>query len=181
VTSAPSSELSGYTCLPEPELMFGGARKHRHPLLGLVGHGPYGLKFGMPSRLRLALLAPRRDMGRLEGLVRELDTPVKPREAVNYYPEYPGFSQLFRIPIAEQDDRLSLHFPDQLESYAERRAKRDLARELFQCIAQLKPLRSSFDVTLIYLPESWAECFEGERFDLHDYLKAYCAPSGIPI
>ena len=27
----------------------------------------------------------------------------------------------------------------------------------------------------------WATCFEGENFDFHDYLKAYCAPSNIPI
>ncbi len=44
-----------------------------------------------------------------------------------------------------------------------------------------KALRSSFDVALIYLPPSWAACFEGENFDFHDYLKAFCAPSNIPI
>ena len=92
MTSAPPAELSGYTSLPEPELIFGNARRHRHPLLGLVNHGPYGLKFGTPSRIRL-LLAPRRDMTKL---VRELTVAVKPREAVKYYPEYPGFSQLFQ-------------------------------------------------------------------------------------
>jgi len=48
-------------------------------------------------------------------------------------------------------------------------------------IAQLKVQRSNFDVALIYLPESWAACFEGESFDFHDYLKAFCAPLNIPI
>ena len=52
---------------------------------------------------------------------------------------------------------------------------------MFQCIAQLNQQRSSFDVALIYLPRSWADCFEGDNFDFHDYIKAYCAPSGIPI
>ena len=42
-------------------------------------------------------------------------------------------------------------------------------------------LRSSFDVALVYLPPIWAECFEGENFDFHDYLKAYCAQSNLPI
>src|SRR4029453_19184447 len=57
----------------------------------------------------------------------------------------------------------------------------DLAKDLFQCIAQLKSLRSSFDVVLIYLPQTWEDCFEGENFDFHDYLKAFCAPWNIPI
>jgi hypothetical protein len=88
---------------------------------------------------------------------------------------------LFRIPISDQDDQLVIEFPDQLESYAQSQAKIDLARGLFQCIAKLKPLRSDFDAALIYLPENWAACFEGESFDFHDYLKAFCAPSNIPI
>lgn len=56
-----------------------------------------------------------------------------------------------------------------------------MAKGLFQCIAQLRNVRSNFDIALVYLPQSWAACFEGENFDFHDYLKAYCAPSNIPI
>src|SRR5262249_99636 len=44
-----------------------------------------------------------------------------------------------------------------------------------------KRVRSNFDVALIFLPPSWAECFQGENFDFHDYLKAFSAPSNIPI
>jgi len=131
--------------------------------------------------MRLALLAPRGDIPRLKGLAAELERSAQPREAKNYYPEYPGFEKLFRIPIEPLDDQLVLAFPDQLDAYARNVQKLELARALFQCIAQLKPSRSSFDVALIYLPQSWAECFEGENFNFHDFLKAYCAPSNIPI
>ncbi len=37
------------------------------------------------------------------------------------------------------------------------------------------------DTALIFLPENWAACFEGESFDFHDYVKAFCAPSNIPV
>ena len=74
-----------------------------------------------------------------------------------------------------------MSFPDQLENHARSREKVQLADGLFNCISQLKSIRTNFDVALIYLPESWAECFEDEDFDFHDYLKAYCAPSNIPI
>src|SRR5690242_4050504 len=98
--SGPQSALSGYTTLPEPELLFAGNKLCKHPLLGLIEHGPYGLKYGAPATLRLALVAPRLHQGRLPTLIRELDSSAKPTEAVNYYPVYPGFSKVFRIPIA---------------------------------------------------------------------------------
>jgi len=46
-----SSELSGYRYVPEPELVFSGNEFNKHPLLGLIKHGPYGMKFGSPSSL----------------------------------------------------------------------------------------------------------------------------------
>jgi hypothetical protein len=106
---------------------------------------------------------------------------VKPREAVNYYPTYPGFQALFRIPISDIGDRMKIAFLDELDRHAQRGEKQELARGLFQCIAQLTTVRSSFDCVLIFLPASWEACFEGEGFDLHHYVKAYCAPSNIPI
>ena len=54
-----AEELSGYTTLPEPLLLFAQGGRHKHPLIGLINHGPYGLSFGAPSRLRIALVAPR--------------------------------------------------------------------------------------------------------------------------
>jgi len=175
------SQVCGYTTLPEPDLVFAGNNTHKHPLLGLKTHGPYGLKFGAPSSCRFALLARRQDMGKLIGLVQELQRPAEPREAKNYYPTYPGFKDLFRIPITPQNDRLVIELPDDLDDYAKRGAKVDLAKSLFDCIAQLRAVRSDFDAALIYLPESWASCFEGESFDFHDYVKAFCAPSNIPV
>jgi len=181
IMSAPLSELSGYTVLPEPELLFAGNKTHKHPYFGLIQHGPFGLKYGLPSTLRLALVEPRIHAGKLKSLVKELEGKAKPLEAKNYYPEYPGFSGLFRISIAAINDRLTLTLPDSLENHAKNGDKQELAKELFQCLAQLKPVRSDFDVALLYLPEHWAACFEGENFDFHDFLKAFCAPSNIPI
>lgn len=179
--SAIESEISGYTTLAEPELLFAAGKRHKHPLLGLIRHGPYGQRYGVPSTVRLALVAPKNDLRRLEGLVAELNSRAEPKEAKNYYPVYPGFKDVFRIPIAPQNDSLVIAFPDELDGHAQRQDKYRLAKGLFECIAQLKPQRSNFDVALIYLPDSWHACFEGESFDFHDYLKAFCAPSNIPI
>jgi len=54
---------------------------------------------------------------------------------------------------------------------------------LTQALSSLLTNRSDFDVLLIYLPTRWNKGFiggEGEDFDLHDYLKAITATSGIP-
>lgn len=179
--TAPVSELSGYATLPEPDLLFAGNKLHKHPLLGLIQHGPYGLKYGTPSVLRLALVAPRLSQNKLPVLIRELNGSAKAKEAKNYYPEYLGFEKVFRIPVATVSDNLVLTFPDALENYARNGEKHALARGLFDCLAQLKSVRSNFDVALVYLPEHWATCFEGENFNFHDFLKAFCAPSNIPI
>lgn len=160
--SSQAAELSGYSILPEPDLLFADNRVHKHPLLGLIANGPYGLRFGAPSKVRLAIVAPLNDMGKLEGLVAELSHEAKPVEAKNYYPTYPGFNEVFRTPVATPDNRLVLQFPDELDTHAQNGDKIALARSLFDCIAQLKGIRSEFDVALIYLPEGWAACFEGE-------------------
>lgn len=175
------SRLAGYSKLPEPELLFHQGGLHRHPLAGLIEHGPFSLKLGIPGRLRIAIVARQSDMQRLNNLVRELGQFAKARQATNYYPDYAGFEQVFRTPLVGPTDRTTIALPVALDQHAAAGEKLALARELFQSLARLKGLRAEFDVVLLYLPHAWAACFEGENFDFHDYLKAFCAPSDIPI
>jgi hypothetical protein len=177
----PTSELCGYIALKEPDLLFAKDKTDKHPLRGLIENGPYSLRFGFPDRVRFALLAPAGDMAKLVNLVEELKREAEPLEATNYYPKYPGFEPLFRAPISTQDDRLKLGFPPSFDKHVRRGEKLELARGLFQFVAQLKAFISNFECALIFLPDSWEACFEGEGFDLHDYIKAFCAPSNIPI
>lgn len=179
--TAPNPQLAGHSTLPEPELLFHGNQREKHPLLGLIKYGPYGLRFGMPNSLRIALVARNSDFTPLRKLIAELSQTARPVEATNYYPEYPGFSGLFRIPVAPPTDRTTIVLPSTLDSHASAGARHKLAEELFQSLARLRTVRSEFDVALVYLPADWANCFEGEDFDFHDYLKAFCAPLDIPI
>lgn len=45
--AAPDSALGGYSRIAEPELIFNNGGQHKHPLLGLIQHGPYGLNLAM--------------------------------------------------------------------------------------------------------------------------------------
>lgn len=179
--SASRVRVSGYVTLPEPDLLFAQNGRDKHPLLGLIDHGPYSLDLGAPSRLRLALLAPRSQMPRLASFFQEFEREAKPIEAKNYYPDYPGFTKVFRVPMSLPDQRTTVELPDELDGYAGRGEARQLAAALCDCLARLQVVRSNVDVALIYLPPNWAACFEGEGFDLHDYLKAFAAPSNIPF
>jgi hypothetical protein len=175
------SELDGYAVIPEPRLAFNNAGVDTHPLRGLIRHGPNSHAQGIPGRVRLALLAPAGDLRKLNSIIAELRKAAKPIEATNYYPEYPGFETLFRTElVADASQRFEM--PADLHRFAAEGNRRELARLIFDAIGKVVALhRAQFDVLLIYLPNSWEACFESPNFDLHDYLKAYCAPTRIPI
>ena len=176
-----SGALSGYSTIPEPDLLFANGSSNKHPLVGLIDSGPYSYNFNSPSQLRLALVSPLKAMPKLDGLVNELGNTHSPREAKNYYPDYPGFQSVFRVPINKVLDKHKIFLPDNLYRLAENHKKVELAEQLFDSISSLKSKISEFDVALIFLPDDWNSCFEGESFDLHHYLKAVCALTGIPI
>lgn len=174
-------ELPAHSWVPEPSLMFHSGKLDKHPLRGLIEHGPFGLKYGTPQAVRLALLAPAPHLRQLHSIVSELAAPARTREVPDYYPDYPGFDKVFRIPLAPIDEALVFALPKELDAHAMAQNQIELARGLFRAIAQLSTVRARFDVALINLPPSWAACFEGEGFNFHDYVKAFCAPSNIPI
>ncbi|GLR90389.1 hypothetical protein [Bradyrhizobium iriomotense] len=178
--TASASEMDGYATIPEPNLIFAGNGFDKHPLRGLRQHGPYSLPLGIPTRVRLALLAPKELLPKLDRLLRELGGSARPREALNYYPEYPGFEPLFRTPLVAEKTR-RFEMPEDLNRLALEGNRNELARQIFDAIGKLTLHRAEFDVLLMYLPNSWEACFESPGFDLHDFLKAFCAPTRIPI
>lgn len=175
------SALPAYNRVREPELLFHNGKMDTHPLRGLIDHGPFSLRFGAPSRVRFALVGAAGEFDRLERIVHELKNPAQPRFAKNYYPDYPGFEAVFRTPIAPIEDNLRISLPAELDQLASNGDKFGLAKALFQEVAKLKTIRDQFDVALVYLPPRWSECFEDEQFNLHHWLKAFCAPTAIPI
>jgi hypothetical protein len=175
------SQLPAHSALPEPKLIFGDGKQDDHPLRGLKNHGPYSAMLGFPNVLRLAYFAPRALMPRLNGLARELSGTATPVEAKNYYIRYDGFASVFRIPLVPAPDGLRCEATDGCLALAQARDGRGLADQILQALSGLLRARASFDVLLMYLPESWSECFEYDGFNLHDYIKAKLAPMNVPV
>jgi hypothetical protein len=173
--------LSGYTVLPEPQLLFAGGHTDTHPTRGLSLNGPYGAGLGFPTEVRLAYMAPQEFMPKLDGIVSELNSSATPKEATNYYIEYTGFSSVFRIPLIKPADALRCPTPSQCLVAAQEKNGGALVNHIMQALGGLLRKKNSFDVLLVYLPRQWKDCFEYEGFDLHDRLKALIAPLNVPI
>jgi hypothetical protein len=171
----------GLFVIGEPNLLFANDKQEKHPLRGLIHFGPYGQDLGVPNNVRLAFLFPQGHEEKLNQIFSELGQTQSPREAPNYYPQYPGFEKLFRISLEAPVERCRFSLPAELDRRARAANCAGLALGLFDAIGKTGSHRAEFDVLLLYLPQAWEACFEAPGFNLHDYLKAYCAQCGIPI
>ncbi len=162
-------------------MLFSGKKVDTHPLRGLIKNGPYSLSLGHPSSVRVAYISPSGLGERLDKLIKELDCSQTPKEAPNYYPEYPGFLNLMRTNLVPPSDSLKLELPPNCQILANNQEGHKLVREIMQCVSNLSRVKSSFDILVLYLPEVWSKCFEYEGFDLHDSVKAKLAQINIPL
>ncbi len=175
------SSLSMHSVLPEPRLLFQGNKTETHPLCGLSKYGPYSADLGLPGQVRLAYLAPAKYMQILDSIVSELSKPAAPKEALNYYIQYPGFQKIFRVPLIPPPVTLKCTTLEECNSLAASGDGIGLSEKIFQSLSVLIPQKHAFDILLIYLPQDWKACFEYEGFNLHDRIKAKVAPLNLPI
>ena len=173
--------LSAHSIIPEPCLLFYGNKIDTHPLRGLSQYGPYSNSLGFPSQVRLAYLAPAEYIDKLDGIVSELNNSAVPKDALNYYIQYPGFEKVFRIPLISPSQSLKCVMQEDCNVQAASRNGVALAEKIFQSMVGLFRQQHLFDVLLIYLPPRWKECFEYEGFNLHHLIKAKVAPLNLPI
>ena len=176
-----SAELPGYTMLPEPPLLFANGMRDLHPLRGLIESGPYSSDIGLLSQVRVAYFAPAGLGGQLDSFTSELLRPAQPKDALNYYPAYPGFKQTFRIPLIKPPEGLRSSANDDCLKLAKAQNGPGLVESILQSMAGLLRQRQSFDVIFVYLPGSWSHCFEYEGFNLRNSLKAKLAPQNVTI
>ena len=129
--------------------MFAKGQREKHPLRGLIRHGPYGMGLGVPREVRLAFLCPQEHEPQLNSILKELGQTHRPKEATNYYPEYPGFSPLFRTPLAAPIDRCRFVLPADLDRHVKTSNRPGLAQGLFEAIGKTSMQRAAFDVLLL--------------------------------
>lgn len=178
-----------YDILEEPQLLFhpvDSNQRSRHPLRGLLDHGPYSATIpgSVRNPIRLAAIGPAGEGAKPLHLVRELRGQLRPTERRAYLPEWPGFATVFGSDLKFAPREVNVQLPraldDDLGSSAA--AHRVLLGALADAIRQVQLVRTEFDVLLIYLPLRWEMAFRQptEDFDLHHVVKGITASLAIP-
>jgi hypothetical protein len=179
--------------IPEPKLLFtshSGTQYVRdpHPLRGLQSNRPFDFalsSYGLAPTLRLGVVCPKRETQLLSQYLFQSGQIHQPNKTEkDYLIAYPGFQLAFGIPLEfpRLGDSAWAVCPEPKSDRASEENSPELAKLITQSIdaviAAEKP-----HVMLIFIPNRWSLWRgyrnEHERFDLHDFVKAYCVQKGI--
>jgi hypothetical protein len=178
--------------LTEPDLLFSNKAgnaliRSPHPIRGIVENRPFDYPLtarGFFTGLRLGVICPATEAKALHRYLHNANHTLAPtRSEQDYLVNYPGFHSAYGIPIEFPQPGEAGWFacpePSSLDPQTN-------ALEIAEHINRgIETLQASFapHVVMIFYPSRWRE-FRGyrtdvERFDVHDFVKAFCVQRGI--
>lgn len=159
-----------------------------HPMRGLRDNKPYDNALNgnvFEPEINLAVICPTTHNQALYSFLNRLNgTTQAGRNNPDYLLDYPGFSGAYGIPLNVPDPtselwkdcNVSTNHATTLQSAI------GLADNIKRTIDQIEANRKK-TVVIIFIPSSWDGITyvetEEEKFDLHDYIKAYAAQKQI--
>lgn len=179
----------------EPELEFSNNHqgmtniaKDFHPMRGLMKNKPYDYKMTgllFDNTIKLGVICPEKDSSSFSEFLKKnvAKVPVNDNNT-DYLIDYPGFFEAYgvslNVPESNSDNWLKCPEPDI------KKTLKETAFELRNKIINRIDLITKDEVKkviVIFIPDRWLQYTsfdeENEQFDLHDYIKAYCAEKGI--
>lgn len=180
----------------EPQLVFSPAMEGMnevphdfHPMRGITSNKPYDYRregtIFEDDAVRLGIICPEQDAAQFSAFLKKQNGRIE-TNGVNkaYLLPFPGFNQAFatqlKIPDPGTDNWLTVPEPTKADSVKAMAA--DLRNHLLQRIDGITA-DGIKKVVLLYIPNRWLEYtsydLENEQYDLHDFIKAYCAERGI--
>ncbi len=179
--------------LEEPQLIFASkdgttAVRDFHPIRGVAQNRPYDYSIterGLAPSVRLGVICPEPETQVLSEFVQRSHrrhTPLSNER--DYLLDFPGFDAAFSLPLElptpGSPGWRSYSVPGQ--GTHPRTGSVELARSITQALDAIQA-SSDPSVVLVYVPDrldQWKRFrTESERFDVHDFVKAYCVPRGI--
>lgn len=175
----------------EVSLLFSTKNGHRtatdtHPMRGLLANKPYetGVNGFLEKSIALGIISPLLDASAFYQFIENQNAKIKKHnDKDGYVIDYEGFFATYGV---------SLNFPTPNDSGWEKISEPQISgtKETAQQIKQLVcdsivKINSTTrrKIIVIYIPQRWESWtsyqMAGESFDLHDYLKAFCAEKGI--
>ncbi|MEM7677944.1 MAG: SIR2 family protein, partial [Myxococcota bacterium] len=178
--------------LGEPDLVFSnragtGLIQSPHPVRGLLDNRPYDFPLtvrGIATNLRVGVICPAAEAQTLRRYLQCANSKLSPaaRER-DYLVDYPGFQSAYGI-------SLDLPDPGSAGWYVCPEPRGSDPHSNALAIAAhinhgIEALQSSFapHVVIVFYPDRWAAFkryrTEAERFDVHDFVKAYAVQRGV--
>ena len=140
---------------------------------------------GLLPDIKLGVLCPAPEARSAAQRLKLLEQAVAPEEMErDYLMDFPGFQAAFGLPLAiPAPGDSTWRAPEEPPAGDSKvTGARFAARAMVRAIDELRSA-SRVNVILIVTPARWANWrsyeTEAERFDLHDFVKAYCARRGI--
>ena len=176
----------------EPRLVFSSLdgrapMEDIHPIRGLLQNRPFDFPVTSSNlfhQIKLGVVAPKSFHGRLLQFLNKQHSQIRATVAQNYLLDFPGFENAYGLPIVVPSENSSLvedcPHPNQNQELS--KVALQMAHAICDRIEQLFN-RERPNVIVVFIPQPWRAFSyfktEHERFDLHDYIKAFAAQRGI--
>jgi hypothetical protein len=176
---------------PEPYLQFAskdGTRKMTdfHPIRGLVSNRPFDYALtqsNISSSINLGVICPSQNSSALHAFLNQQHQSINAKHNKEYLIDFPGFETAYGLPISvpqpQSDFWVDCNFNPGTNPIT---SAQQLAQTITANLERLYVIDRA-RVVVIFIPTEWAPFLryshEGERFDLHDYVKAFAAQKGI--
>ncbi len=156
-----------------------------HPMRGLVNNRPYdsGLNSILNNSIDLAVICPMEDSEKLYTFLNMQNQEIqKDNPKDNYIIDFKGFYNTYglslNIPITTSQNWSIINNPI---SKTSKEIVNEIKRNICDKINSQCSIGSQ-KILIIYIPQRWEKFLhynDGiESFDLHDYIKAFCAEKG---
>ena len=179
--------------LDEPKLIFSSRQsskliKDPHPLRGLVNNRPYDYSLtqhGLATVVSIGVICPSSESKLLLSYLHKSQIRHSPSNTErDYLLDFMGFDKAFGLPLEfpQPGDSSWVICPELDYNLDGKSGSLELSRILTQAISTIDAVCKP-NVVLIFIPTRWKKWTgfetEKEKFDLHDFTKAYCVQRGI--
>ena len=179
--------------LREPDLVFSnstgtGTVSDPHPVRGIVNNQPFDYALSarkLAPPIHLGVICPAGESRKLSEYLQRFHQSIEPGKfEADYLPPFRGFQNAFgtALQVPTPGENLWLTCPEIDLTFDEQRGALQLSQHITSCLNALKAAALP-NVTVIFIPTRWARWrtfdTESERFDLHNFVKAFCVPQGI--
>jgi hypothetical protein len=179
--------------LREPDLVFSNrtgtaTARDPHPVRGIVQNRPFDYTLTarhLASSIQVAVICPARESRKLNEYLQRLYHTADPgKYEQDYLLRFGGFHNAFGVDlqVPTPGEKLWVTCPEVDSGLDAEKGSLQLSRNITACLSALKAAALP-NVTIVFIPARWSQwrSFEtvDERFDLHNFIKAFCVPEGL--